>query len=302
MNHHHRNPHSQPPVYEVPTIFTDDDFPAFSTPLIFPCTRPLTNYTVIEPTVFRNPNPRPVYHPPTIIPVYEPPSHFRNPNLPTNSSVSVPTDNYITIIDHSLPYDTHNLYDVTFHSHSIRTLVTSSPPHVDSWISQTLNLYPNYRRNLIVGLDVEWRPTFSANSTNPVAIIQLCVADRCLIFQILHAPSIPRSLASFLVDARNTFVGVGIKEDAEKLMRDYNLRVGNTVDLRGVAADYYGDRGLKQAGIKTLSLKVLGLEVEKPKRVSMSRWDDRWLTAKQVQYACVDAFVSYEVGRRLVGV
>ncbi|KAK7256838.1 hypothetical protein RIF29_30367 [Crotalaria pallida] len=209
-----------------------------------------------------------------------------------------PVRNYISIVDHSLPYDTHNLYDVTFHSHSIRTLLTSSPPHVDSWISQTLS----HRRNLIVGLDVEWRPNFSSNSDNPVATVQLCVADRCLIFQILHAPSIPRSLASFLADTRNTFVGVGIEEDVEKLLVDYNLRVGNTVDLRGVAADYYGERGLRQAGLKALSLRVLGLEVEKPRRVSMSRWDNVWLTAEQVQYACVDAFVSYEVGRRLIGV
>ncbi|KAE9618127.1 hypothetical protein Lal_00041844 [Lupinus albus] len=204
---------------------------------------------------------------------------------------------YISIVDHSLPYDSHNLYDVTFHHHSIHTLLTSHPSFVTTWISETLSAN---HRSLTVGLDVEWRPNFSSSSNNPVATLQLCVADRCLIFQILHAPSIPHSLVSFLADARNTFVGVGIEEDVEKLLEDYNLSVANFVDLRGVAADRYGERNLKQAGLKMLSSRVLGLEVVKPKRISMSRWDNLWLTAQQVQYACVDAFLSYEIGNHLI--
>ncbi|OIW07522.1 hypothetical protein TanjilG_14468 [Lupinus angustifolius] len=206
---------------------------------------------------------------------------------------------YMSIVDHHLPYDSHNLYDVTFHSHSIHTLLTSDPSYVTTWISETLSL-SNHRRSLTVGLDVEWRPNFSSSSNNPVATLQLCVADRCLVFQILHAPSIPHALVSFLADTRNTFVGVGIEEDVEKLVEDYDLRVASVVDLRGVAADRYGERDLKQAGLKTLSFRVLGLEVVKPKRISMSKWDNVWLTAEQVQYACVDAFLSYEIGNHLI--
>ncbi|KAL3637095.1 hypothetical protein CASFOL_019394 [Castilleja foliolosa] len=58
-------------------------------------------------------------------------------------------------------------------------------------------------------------------------------------------------------------------------------------------------KGLKNAGLKTLARTVLGREVEKPNAVTMSGWDNRWLTPDQVQYACVDAFVSFEIGRIL---
>ena len=43
----------------------------------------------------------------------------------------------------------------------------------------------------------------------------------------------------------------------------------------------------------------MGLEVQKPKWITMSKWDNRCLTAEQVQYATVDAFLSYEIRRKL---
>ncbi|XP_028770562.1 Werner Syndrome-like exonuclease [Neltuma alba] len=204
----------------------------------------------------------------------------------------------IAIVDHALPYDTHNLYDVSFYTHNIHTLLTSSPSMVDSWLSETPNLH-SLPQPLIVGLDVEWRPNFHRNMENPVAILQLCVGPRCLIFQILHAPKIPQSLINFLANANHTFVGVGIEEDVEKLVCDYELSVATFVDLRDLAVDQLGDNELKKSGLKTLALRVLGKEIEKPKSISRSRWDNLWLTPEQVKYACIDAFISFEVARLL---
>lgn len=94
-------------------------------------------------------------------------------------------------------------------------------------------------------------------------------------------------------------MGVGIEEDVEKLICDYDLCVKKFVDLRDLAAEKMGDREVRKLGIKGLALRVLGKEIEKPKSVSKSRWDNLWLTSEQVKYACVDAFVSFEVARRL---
>lgn len=97
-----------------------------------------------------------------------------------------------------------------------------------------------------------------------------------------------------------TFVGVGIESDVEKLIEDYNLSVGKMVDLRVLASEVYGVKELKNSGIKDLGLRVLGKEIKKPKSVTMSRWDLEWLVPTQVQYACVDAYLSYEIGRVLI--
>lgn len=86
----------------------------------------------------------------------------------------------------------------------------------------------------------------------------------------------------------------------EKLTEDYNLVVANMADVRALAAEKYGVRELRNAGLKILAMRVLGKEIRKPMGVTMSRWDNQWLTPAQVQYACIDAFLSFEIGRILI--
>ncbi|GER37984.1 polynucleotidyl transferase [Striga asiatica] len=206
----------------------------------------------------------------------------------------------IDIIDHQLPYDSHNTYDVLFFDDTVYTTVTHDPDVVVDWISEVESVHHRRLHHLVVGLDVEWRPSFNRNYSNPAATLQLCVGRRCLVYQLIHAPYIPKSLVDFLANPSYTFVGVGVYQDLEKIEEDYELESNNnTVDLRELAAERYGRPDLNSAGLRTLAGVVLERDVEKPRWVTMSRWDNRWLTPAQVQYACVDAFVSFEIGRIL---
>ncbi|KAI7998654.1 Werner Syndrome-like exonuclease [Camellia lanceoleosa] len=202
------------------------------------------------------------------------------------------------IVDYQLPDDTHNLYDVTFFTDQIHTLVTRSPFLVDSWISEITPIHLPLLHPLIVGLDIEWRPNKNQFHDYPAATLQLCVGCRCLIFQLIYSPEIPQSLFDFLSNPIYTFVGVGIHTDVDKLTDDYGLSVATPVDLRSLAVDC-GMIELRNAGLKTLAREVLGKEIEKPKRITTSRWDNKWLYPEQVQYACIDAFLSFEIGRCL---
>ena len=85
----------------------------------------------------------------------------------------------------------------------------------------------------------------------------------------------------------------------DKLLEDYGLNVASIVDLRTLASERLGAKELKNSGLKILAMRILGREMEKPKAITRSRWDNLWLTAHQVLYACIDAFISFEVGRRL---
>ncbi|OIT22416.1 werner syndrome-like exonuclease [Nicotiana attenuata] len=178
-------------------------------------------------------------------------------------------------------------------------LVTDNPSYVTHWIWQTESVHARRLHRLIVGLDIEWRPTFNSNQQSQVAILQLCVDHRCLIFQLLHCHYIPTALTTFLVNPNYNFVGVGIKGDVEKLEKDYGISVKNVVDLRHLAADAYGMTDLRNAGLKKMCEVVLGKEMEKPKHITLGKWDNKWLSEDQVQYACIDAFVSFEIGKRL---
>ncbi|KAK0597930.1 hypothetical protein LWI29_029994 [Acer saccharum] len=210
----------------------------------------------------------------------------------------------ITTFDHKLSSSTHNIYDVNFFGDRIRTLVTNSPSMVESWILEIELIHRKRLGRLIVGLDAEHHPNFNYKNEHPIATLQLCVGHRCLIFQMIHAPDIPQCLEDFLLNDKYSFVGVKVGEDVENLERSYNLSVGNAIDLRTLAAEQVQVLGmnmmeLKQAGLKDLSERILGKKLEKPKQTRLSNWDDRKLSSDQVQYACLDSFVSFEIARTL---
>ncbi|XP_057473978.1 uncharacterized protein LOC130762309 [Actinidia eriantha] len=178
----------------------------------------------------------------------------------------------ISIESLDLPYHSYQLYDVTFIDDTIETLVTDTPCIMKTWISHIQRLHCCGLNNLIVGLDVEWRPTRNrSNTTNPAANLQLCVGRNCLIFQLIFAPYIPQSPSPFLSDDDYTLWGLGFTK----------------MKLHG-------------AGLVKLARKVLWKEFEKPKRVTLSNCYDDWLSDDQIQYACVDAFISYKIRRRLM--
>ncbi|XP_050251947.1 uncharacterized protein LOC126698625 [Quercus robur] len=132
---------------------------------------------------------------------------------------------------------------------------------VDSWLFDIYRIHRRRLHRLIVGLDVEWRPSFNHNIENPVATLQLCVGRRCLIFQLIYATHFPNSLIEFLSDEDFTFVRVGVESDVEKLLDDYDLKFGNVVDLCGLAVDWLGNKDLKNAGLNGLARAVLGLKL-----------------------------------------
>ncbi|KAG1371377.1 Werner Syndrome-like exonuclease [Cocos nucifera] len=200
----------------------------------------------------------------------------------------------------SIERDEDNRYIVTFNgTDDIVTSVTSSGDEVQDWLDEILRIHRCRLHRLIVGLDLEWRPS-NSRFQNPVAVLQLCVGRRCLVFLLLHADYVPNALLNFLADDRFTFVGVGIDGDVERLSDDHDISIGHTTDLRCLAAEKMNRPELNQKGLARLAEEVLGVEVRKPRHVTMSRWDRRDLTWEQIKYAAVDAFLSFEIGRRLV--
>lgn len=200
--------------------------------------------------------------------------------------------------------DSNTLFTVTLSSRaagpcSIQTTVTSTASIASDWISSILSVNSSRLDSLLVGLDCEWRPSFTSGRQNPVAVLQLSVGLRCLVFQILRSDSIPPALISFLSDPRFKFLGVGIKDDVRKLTQDYEIGVKNMVDLRALAAEKLGREKMKRMGLKDLAREVIGIQVKKPREVTMSRWDQAVLKHGQIGYAAVDAFLSFEIGRRL---
>ncbi|KAI3873348.1 hypothetical protein MKX03_003217 [Papaver bracteatum] len=219
--------------------------------------------------------------------------------------------------------DTQDVYSVTVtgfenYTHGteqIKTVVTKDAETVDHWIEQ---FYSDYKETLdrcakdddwgrfIVALDVEWKPAAHDNQA-PIAILKIYVSSwfrsgRCLIFQISRCYQLPKSLHRFLENVNLTFVGLDIEAVARKLEKEFNLDVKRAVDLRDLVSEHCPQ---KKKEVKTLDLMGLAKivlrskEIERPRDVIVSNWNQKYLTHEQIMYAVVDAYVTFQIGEEL---
>ncbi|KAF2321825.1 hypothetical protein GH714_002977 [Hevea brasiliensis] len=162
-----------------------------------------------------------------------------------------------------------SIHDIQYYGDHIFTTVTATAAVVDEWIANTMHIHKRKLNKLLIGLDTEWCMPTEPHGHQQVAIIQLCVGKRCLIFQLYHADNIPPSLIQFLGNKKFKFVGKEVHNDADKLFEDYELHVAHTKDVESDS---------------------------QAKKITMSEWNAKELTIEQIEYACLDAFVSLELG------
>lgn len=184
-------------------------------------------------------------------------------------------------------HPTTTIHHVSIASETVETTVTCDGPTITQWVTAMSSVHRG--KTVVVGLDVEWRPNFTKYTNNRAATLQLCIGTKCLIIQLIHLTGIPQSLRDFL--SKMTFVGVEVANDVAKLTREYGLRCQNVKDLREAAGVLL--RPGPRPGLKGLAREIVGLEIEKPKSVTLSNWEVRVLSDMQVKYACVDAYASY---------
>ncbi|KAL3654986.1 hypothetical protein CASFOL_000772 [Castilleja foliolosa] len=155
-------------------------------------------------------------------------------------------------------------YDVVFYEDTIYTTITADPNIVSDWISAIMHFHRYKLYNLVVGLDVEWRPSCNSVQKPAVATIQICIGNCCLIYQIIYSTNrFPQSLIDFLSNDDFTFVGVDVQSDFNALKTDYEMTCNpRAVVLRMLATSALGRADLNQAGLKTLAGLVLGKEVD----------------------------------------
>ncbi|KAL3752218.1 hypothetical protein ACJRO7_012950 [Eucalyptus globulus] len=204
----------------------------------------------------------------------------------------------ITIEELESPHECADSFEVVVHNRAVSTLVTSCADAVDWWISAHLLSARDCPR--MVGFDIKWRPSFARGVRHPVATLHLCIGRYCLVYQIGRARYLPASLYKALRNPRFVFSGVRIASDAAKLSEDYGLEIEMAVDLAKLAARETNRRELRRAGLATLVRELKGRDLKIPQGITLSKWDARWLSPRQVKYACADAYYSFRLGHLLL--
>ncbi|CAI0433838.1 unnamed protein product [Linum tenue] len=119
------------------------------------------------------------------------------------------------------------------------------------------------RRNMLVGFATEWNLCRSgtAGLDHPIVMLKFYTELGCILFMAFK-------------DA--IFAGVHIKEDLEKLRREYGIVVGNAVELSELAAAVMRKPALAAYGARELAGKVGNRKKKeldpKPMTVIWSNW------------------------------
>ena len=156
-------------------------------------------------------------------------------------------------------------------------------------LSKSIN-YLNKQQ--ILGFDTETKPSFKKGEKNKVALLQLSSHHKSFIFR-LNKIGLPIELSKILADSNIIKVGADIKQDLTALQNLGNFKPDGFIDIQKFSSEF----GIEDNGLKKLAAIILGCKISKSQR--LTNWEAPQLTHSQLVYAATDAWICYEMYKRL---
>jgi ribonuclease D len=153
--------------------------------------------------------------------------------------------------------------------------------------------FPRLLGSEILGFDTETRPSFKKGRKNKVSLIQLANEELACLIRI-NRIGIPSELADLLANPEIIKTGVAVHDDIRFLKRVQGFSPSGFVDLQQFVRSY----GIQCSGLKKLSAIVLGFRISK--RQQVTDWEAEHLSEAQQLYAATDAWVCYQIYRKLI--
>lgn len=123
------------------------------------------------------------------------------------------------------------------------------------------------------------------------AVVQLATLDACLVVHLASPNGRPSStcgppLEAVLRDETIVKAGVSLDQDILELRQKWSrLEARSRLDLGGIGAS-----GSQRLGLKQLTSSILGVDLPKTRRLTMSNWSQVPLTSAQLAYSARDAW------------
>jgi ribonuclease D len=153
-------------------------------------------------------------------------------------------------------------------------------------------VFPKLLGSDLLGFDTETRPTFKKGRKNAVSLIQLSTENMACLFRI-NKIGIPDELARLLSDPGVIKAGVAVHDDIRFLKGIRKFIPDGFIDLQTLVKDF----GIQSSGLKKLTAIILGFRISK--RQQVTDWEAEQLTEAQQIYAATDAWVCYQIYKKL---
>ncbi len=162
-----------------------------------------------------------------------------------------------------------------------------------------IDSFPSFKRYIPViqkeklwGFDTETRPAFKKGVVNRPAMVQFANGAYAFLFR-LRQIGIPDELAEVLGDPSIIKVGVALRDDLKDLKMYRDIKPDGFIDLQKYAESF----GIESKGLNKLTAIVLKFRISKSQQVT--NWENSILTPAQKLYAATDAWVCYEIYKKL---
>ena len=141
----------------------------------------------------------------------------------------------------------------------------------------------------VLGFDTETRASFEPGVQHPLSLVQLATSDTCYLFQQAVLGERLAELKPLLENEQILKVGIGLRGDGQALKRDWDIQVSPRLDLNWAMAQLGAG---KEMGTRQLVAALLHKRIDKPKKMTLSNWQQVPLSQAQVQYAALDALAA----------
>ena len=138
---------------------------------------------------------------------------------------------------------------------------------IDDW-KNSGKLFIKQAENLqLLGLDLEWVDNGKA------ALMQLALPDgTCLLIRLHLLNGIPPELKDVLQRSDVIKLGVGIKQDGKKLLKDYGIVCNSWVDIRHIVK--LRRPYIRKLGMGGIPQDILKITLDKDCTIRASNWED----------------------------
>jgi ribonuclease D len=160
--------------------------------------------------------------------------------------------------------------------------------------SQTkLNEATEYLQNQpYIGFDAEARPRFIKGSRRHISLLQFATHNKAFLIRI-DILGLQKNIIDIFESEKTIKIGSGMTDDMRALKKMKHFNPVCFVDLQ----EYTKDFGIKDNSLRKITAIVLGFRISKSQR--LSNWEKHEYTIAQKRYAATDAWVCYEIYKKL---